>query len=80
LCGALEKIVRGIVLTPWEPRRATLVETDMKGDKSGSDGSSARACGKHSTWESVTCGSPLARGPVATLELVSTGSSLVAMK
>jgi len=32
----------------------------------------ARACGKHSTWESVTCGSPLARGPAATLELVST--------
>jgi hypothetical protein len=28
-----EAIVRGIVLTPREPRRATLVERDMKGDK-----------------------------------------------
>ena len=28
-----EEIVRGIVLTPWEPRRATLVERDMKGNK-----------------------------------------------
>jgi hypothetical protein len=28
-----EVIVRGIVLTPWEPRRATLVEQDTKGDK-----------------------------------------------
>jgi hypothetical protein len=27
-----EVIVRGIVLTPWEPRRATLVERDTKGD------------------------------------------------
>jgi hypothetical protein len=28
-----EAIVRGIVLTPWELRRATLVERDVKGDK-----------------------------------------------
>ena len=28
-----EVIVRGIVLTPREPRRATLVERDAKGDK-----------------------------------------------
>ena len=28
-----EKIVRGIVLTLREPRRATLVERDTKGDK-----------------------------------------------
>ena len=28
-----EEIVRGIVLTPREPRRATLVERDAKGDK-----------------------------------------------
>ena len=28
-----EEIVRGIVLTPWELRRATLVERDAKGDK-----------------------------------------------
>ena len=28
-----EEIVRGIVLTPWEPRRATLVKLDAKGDK-----------------------------------------------
>ena len=28
-----EEILRGIVLTPWEPRRATLVERDAKGDK-----------------------------------------------
>ena len=28
-----EEIVRGIVLTLWEPRRATLVERDAKGDK-----------------------------------------------
>jgi hypothetical protein len=41
---------------------------------------SARACGKHSTWERVTCGSPLARGPTTTLELISTGISLVATK
>jgi len=39
---------------------------------SGPTESSARACGKHSTWESVTYGSPLARGPAATLELVDT--------
>ena len=39
---------------------------------------SARACGKHSTWESVTCGSPPARAPVATLEFVSTGTSVLA--
>ena len=39
---------------------------------------SARACGKHSTWESMTCGSPLARGPMATLELVLTGTSVLA--
>ena len=32
LCSR-EVIVRGIVLTPWEPRRATLVERDAKGDK-----------------------------------------------
>ena len=28
-----EEIVRGIVLTPREPQRATLVEQDAKGDK-----------------------------------------------
>jgi hypothetical protein len=28
-----EKLVRGIVLTPREPRRGTLVERDAKGDK-----------------------------------------------
>ena len=28
-----EVIVRGIVLTPREPQRATLVERDVKGDK-----------------------------------------------
>ena len=28
-----EVIVRGIVLTPREPRRAALVEQDAKGDK-----------------------------------------------
>ena len=28
-----EVIVRGIVLTPWEPRRATLVERDVKSNK-----------------------------------------------
>jgi hypothetical protein len=28
-----EVIVRGIVLTPREPRRATLIERDAKGDK-----------------------------------------------
>jgi hypothetical protein len=28
-----EESVRGIVLTPWEPRKVTLVERDMKGDK-----------------------------------------------
>jgi hypothetical protein len=28
-----EAIVRGIVLTPREPRRATLVKRDAKGDK-----------------------------------------------
>ena len=28
-----EEIVRGIVVTPREPRRATLVERDVKGDK-----------------------------------------------
>ena len=34
LCGAPEKsFVRGIVLAPREPRRATLVERDTKGDK-----------------------------------------------
>jgi hypothetical protein len=38
---------------------------------------SARACGKHSTWESVTCGSPLAKGPATILELVSTGTSVL---
>jgi len=42
-----------------------------EGSTSGPVGSSIRACGKHSTWESVTSGSPLARGPAATLELVS---------
>ena len=31
-CSA-EVIVRGTVLTPREPRRATLVERDTKGDK-----------------------------------------------
>ena len=34
LSGAPEKsFVRGIVLAPREPRRATLVERDVKGDK-----------------------------------------------
>ena len=34
LCGAPEKsFVRDIVLAPREPRRATLVERDAKGDK-----------------------------------------------
>ena len=28
-----EVIVRGIVLTLWEPQRATLVEQDTKGNK-----------------------------------------------
>ena len=28
-----EVIVRGIMLAPWDPRRATLVERDAKGDK-----------------------------------------------
>ena len=28
-----EELVRGVVLAPWEPRRATLVERDAKGDK-----------------------------------------------
>ena len=28
-----EVIVRGVVLVPWEPRRVTLVEQDMKDDK-----------------------------------------------
>jgi hypothetical protein len=28
-----EEIVRGIVLTPWELRRATLVERDVKSNK-----------------------------------------------
>ena len=28
-----EELVRGIVLAPREPRRATLVERDVKGDK-----------------------------------------------
>ena len=28
-----EEIVRGMVLTPWGLRRATLVERDVKGDK-----------------------------------------------
>ena len=28
-----EELVRGIVLTPREPQRATLVERDAKGDK-----------------------------------------------
>jgi hypothetical protein len=41
---------------------------------------SARACGKHSTWESVTYGSPIARGLAATLELVSTETSLLINK
>jgi len=34
--------------------------------------SSARAYRKHSIWESVTCRSPLVRGPTVTLELIST--------
>jgi hypothetical protein len=42
-----EVIVRGIMLTPWEPRRATLVEQDTKGHK-WSGCVNARACGKHS--------------------------------
>ena len=33
VCCSVEKIVRGIVLTPRELRRATLVERDAKGDK-----------------------------------------------
>ena len=48
-----EKIVRGIVLTPRELRRATLVERDVKAT-SGSAGSCARARCEHSMWESVT--------------------------
>jgi hypothetical protein len=28
-----EEIVRGIVLATWEPRRATLVKRDAKGDE-----------------------------------------------
>ena len=28
-----EELCEGIVLAPWESRRATLVERDMKGDK-----------------------------------------------
>ena len=28
-----EVIVRGVMLAPWEPRRATLVERDAKDDK-----------------------------------------------
>ena len=55
-----------------ESQRATLVERDTKGDKGPAE-SSARACGKYSKWESVACGSPLARGPMATLEPVSMG-------
>ena len=48
-----EEIVRGVVLTPREPRRATLVERDVKSNN-GSAGSCARARCEHSTWESVT--------------------------
>jgi hypothetical protein len=33
MCCSGEESVRGIVLTPWEPRKATLVEQDVKGDK-----------------------------------------------
>jgi hypothetical protein len=34
LCGALEKsFVRGIVFAPREPRTATLVKRDVKGNK-----------------------------------------------
>jgi hypothetical protein len=77
--GSGESVVRGVVFPPRGSRRATIVKRDMKGDK-WSGGSSARACGKYSMWESVTCESPLARGPVATLELVSIGTSLVATK
>ena len=33
LCGALEKIVRGVVLAPREQQRATLVERGANGDK-----------------------------------------------
>ena len=33
VCCSAEKIVRGIVLTPRELRRATLVERDAKGDR-----------------------------------------------
>jgi hypothetical protein len=72
-----EGFVRGIVLAPRKPRRATLIERDVKDDK-WSGRVNARACGKHSTWESVTYGSPLVRGPAATLELVSTGTSVLA--
>jgi hypothetical protein len=67
------------VLAPRGSRRVALVKRDAKGDK-WSSGSSARAHGERSTWESVTSESPLARGPAATLELVSTGTSLVATK
>jgi hypothetical protein len=49
----------------------------MRRATSGPPGLSARACGKHCTWESVTCGLPLVRGPAATLELVSTGTSVL---
>jgi len=38
---------------------------------SGLARSSAIAYGKNSMWENVTCGSPLARGPVVTLKFVS---------
>jgi hypothetical protein len=68
--------MRGVVLAPQELRTATLVERGTKGDK----WSSHVTCGKHSTWESVTCGSPLARGLAATLELVLMGTRLVATK
>ena len=68
-----EESVSGTVLTPRGSQRANLVERDGK-STSGLAGSSARAYGKHSTWETVTCGSTLARGLGATLELVSTGT------
>ena len=83
-------LLDGLVVVSVEARKedcAVLQRSDCEGDcahpvgatKSnpracGSVGSSARACGKHSTWESVTFGSPLARGPTTNLELVSTGT------
>jgi len=75
-----EKLMRGIVLTPWEITKSNSSRARHEGRQVVRSIQSARACGKHSTWESVTCGSPLARGPAATMELVSTRTSLMATK